>query len=187
MVLNFVILNTFCLAASAQAPLAPASVGSPSSHQPIQLSDLQSILATMNVPAAAAAQGATGEGKLGRHSGAEWTVGNKSWYDRDVWDLCYCSRFIHVQPIHNGTRQFIICIVSFSESKPVNLKQCRHTSLWFISGLKWIKYKHQWKQQDKIEENICGEEGGRRPMGFSLFFSGPCQCLHPGDDGSNLN
>ncbi|XP_042346900.1 proteasomal ubiquitin receptor ADRM1 isoform X2 [Plectropomus leopardus] len=43
--------------ASAQTPLAPASVGSPSSHQPIQLSDLQSILATMNVPAAAA-QGA---------------------------------------------------------------------------------------------------------------------------------
>ncbi|KAA8582351.1 hypothetical protein FQN60_009091 [Etheostoma spectabile] len=39
-------------------PLAPASVGSPPSHQPIQLSDLQSILATMNVPAAAAAQGA---------------------------------------------------------------------------------------------------------------------------------
>uniref|UniRef100_A0A8C2ZMH5 ADRM1 26S proteasome ubiquitin receptor n=1 Tax=Cyclopterus lumpus TaxID=8103 RepID=A0A8C2ZMH5_CYCLU len=37
--------------ASAQTPLAPASVGSPASHQPIQLSDLQSILATMNVPA----------------------------------------------------------------------------------------------------------------------------------------
>uniref|UniRef100_A0A8C2ZP81 ADRM1 26S proteasome ubiquitin receptor n=1 Tax=Cyclopterus lumpus TaxID=8103 RepID=A0A8C2ZP81_CYCLU len=33
----------------AQTPLAPASVGSPASHQPIQLSDLQSILATMNV------------------------------------------------------------------------------------------------------------------------------------------
>ncbi|KAK2851975.1 hypothetical protein Q5P01_008251 [Channa striata] len=44
--------------ASAQTPVAPASVGSPASHQPIQLSDLQSILATMNVPAAAAAQGA---------------------------------------------------------------------------------------------------------------------------------
>ncbi|XP_037333675.2 proteasomal ubiquitin receptor ADRM1 isoform X2 [Pungitius pungitius] len=44
--------------ASAQTPLAPASVGSPGSHQPIQLSDLQSILATMNVPAASAAQGA---------------------------------------------------------------------------------------------------------------------------------
>ncbi|XP_075995822.1 proteasomal ubiquitin receptor ADRM1-like isoform X2 [Genypterus blacodes] len=53
--------------AAAQTPLVPASVGSPSSHQPIQLSDLQSILATMNVPAsssssssaaaAAAAQG----------------------------------------------------------------------------------------------------------------------------------
>ncbi|XP_029282020.1 proteasomal ubiquitin receptor ADRM1 isoform X2 [Cottoperca gobio] len=41
-----------------KTPLAPASVGSPSSHQPIQLSDLQSILATMNVPAASAAQGA---------------------------------------------------------------------------------------------------------------------------------
>ncbi|GAA6234657.1 proteasomal ubiquitin receptor ADRM1-like isoform X2 [Lates japonicus] len=40
--------------ASAQTPLAPASVGSPAPHQPIQLSDLQSILATMNVPAAAA-------------------------------------------------------------------------------------------------------------------------------------
>ncbi|XP_026223508.1 proteasomal ubiquitin receptor ADRM1 [Anabas testudineus] len=44
--------------ASAQTPVAPASVGSPAPHQPIQLSDLQSILATMNVPAAAAAQGA---------------------------------------------------------------------------------------------------------------------------------
>ncbi|XP_049438135.1 proteasomal ubiquitin receptor ADRM1 isoform X1 [Epinephelus fuscoguttatus] len=43
--------------ASAQTPQAPASVGSPTSHQPIQLSDLQSILATMNVPAASAAQG----------------------------------------------------------------------------------------------------------------------------------
>ncbi|AWP10018.1 ADRM1 [Scophthalmus maximus] len=41
--------------AAAQTPLTPASVGSPTSHQPIQLSDLQSILATMNVPAAAAA------------------------------------------------------------------------------------------------------------------------------------
>ncbi|XP_029361660.1 proteasomal ubiquitin receptor ADRM1 isoform X2 [Echeneis naucrates] len=40
--------------ASAQTPLVPASVGSPAPHQPIQLSDLQSILATMNVPAAAA-------------------------------------------------------------------------------------------------------------------------------------
>uniref|UniRef100_A0A3Q1CBU7 Proteasomal ubiquitin receptor ADRM1 n=1 Tax=Amphiprion ocellaris TaxID=80972 RepID=A0A3Q1CBU7_AMPOC len=39
--------------ASAQTPVVPASIGSPSSHQPIQLSDLQSILATMNVPAAA--------------------------------------------------------------------------------------------------------------------------------------
>ncbi|KAM8754700.1 proteasomal ubiquitin receptor ADRM1 isoform 1-T1 [Acanthopagrus schlegelii] len=39
--------------AAAQTPVVPASVGSPSSHQPIQLSDLQSILATMNVPAAA--------------------------------------------------------------------------------------------------------------------------------------
>ncbi|XP_028307701.1 proteasomal ubiquitin receptor ADRM1-like isoform X2 [Gouania willdenowi] len=38
--------------ASAQSPVAPPSVGSPSSHQPIQLSDLQNILATMNVPAA---------------------------------------------------------------------------------------------------------------------------------------
>uniref|UniRef100_A0A7N6B880 Adhesion regulating molecule 1 n=1 Tax=Anabas testudineus TaxID=64144 RepID=A0A7N6B880_ANATE len=38
--------------ASAQTPVAPASVGSPAPHQPIQLSDLQSILATMNVPAA---------------------------------------------------------------------------------------------------------------------------------------
>uniref|UniRef100_A0A8C5ELK0 Proteasomal ubiquitin receptor ADRM1-like n=1 Tax=Gouania willdenowi TaxID=441366 RepID=A0A8C5ELK0_GOUWI len=37
---------------SAQSPVAPPSVGSPSSHQPIQLSDLQNILATMNVPAA---------------------------------------------------------------------------------------------------------------------------------------
>lgn len=45
--------------ASAQTPVVPASVGSPSSHQPIQLSDLQSILATMNVPAAAAGQGAS--------------------------------------------------------------------------------------------------------------------------------
>lgn len=45
--------------ASAQTPVVPASVGSPSSHQPIQLSDLQSILATMNVPATAAGQGAT--------------------------------------------------------------------------------------------------------------------------------
>ncbi|XP_070823722.1 proteasomal ubiquitin receptor ADRM1 isoform X1 [Chaetodon trifascialis] len=43
--------------ASAQTPVVPASVGSPSPHQPIQLSDLQSILATMNVPASAAAQG----------------------------------------------------------------------------------------------------------------------------------
>lgn len=36
--------------ASAAPPAAPASAGSPS-HQPIQLSDLQNILATMNVPA----------------------------------------------------------------------------------------------------------------------------------------
>uniref|UniRef100_A0A087Y252 ADRM1 26S proteasome ubiquitin receptor n=1 Tax=Poecilia formosa TaxID=48698 RepID=A0A087Y252_POEFO len=43
------------LAAPAQAPVTPASVGSPPPHQPIQLSDLQSILANMNVPAAAAA------------------------------------------------------------------------------------------------------------------------------------
>ncbi|XP_008317163.1 proteasomal ubiquitin receptor ADRM1 isoform X2 [Cynoglossus semilaevis] len=40
--------------AAAPTPLAPASVGSPTPHQPIQLSDLQSILATMNVPASAA-------------------------------------------------------------------------------------------------------------------------------------
>nr|XP_046253257.1 proteasomal ubiquitin receptor ADRM1 isoform X2 [Scatophagus argus] len=39
--------------ASAQTPVVPAPVGSPTSHQPIQLSDLQNILATMNVPAAA--------------------------------------------------------------------------------------------------------------------------------------
>ncbi|KAM9752109.1 proteasomal ubiquitin receptor ADRM1 isoform 2-T2 [Menidia menidia] len=45
-------------AASAQTPTAPASVGSPTSHQPIQLSDLQNILATMNVPATAGGQGA---------------------------------------------------------------------------------------------------------------------------------
>uniref|UniRef100_A0A3Q4GVX6 ADRM1 26S proteasome ubiquitin receptor n=1 Tax=Neolamprologus brichardi TaxID=32507 RepID=A0A3Q4GVX6_NEOBR len=38
----------------AQTPVAPASTGSPAPHQPIQLSDLQSILATMNVPAAGA-------------------------------------------------------------------------------------------------------------------------------------
>ncbi|KAM4611057.1 proteasomal ubiquitin receptor ADRM1 [Polymixia lowei] len=43
--------------ASVQAPLVPASVGSPTPNQPIQLSDLQSILATMNVPAMTAAQG----------------------------------------------------------------------------------------------------------------------------------
>lgn len=43
--------------ASAQTPVVPASVGSPGAHQPIQLSDLQSILATMNVPASSAAQG----------------------------------------------------------------------------------------------------------------------------------
>ncbi|XP_008278244.1 proteasomal ubiquitin receptor ADRM1-like isoform X2 [Stegastes partitus] len=43
--------------ASAQTPVVPASVGSPSPHQPIQLSDLQNILATMNVPATAAGQG----------------------------------------------------------------------------------------------------------------------------------
>ncbi|XP_011471292.1 proteasomal ubiquitin receptor ADRM1-like isoform X1 [Oryzias latipes] len=45
--------------ASAQTPVTSASAGSPSAHQPIQLSDLQNILATMNVPASAAAQGAT--------------------------------------------------------------------------------------------------------------------------------
>ncbi|XP_029974654.1 proteasomal ubiquitin receptor ADRM1-like isoform X2 [Salarias fasciatus] len=46
-------------APATQTPAIPASAGSPSAHQPIQLSDLQSILATMNVPAAgaAAAQG----------------------------------------------------------------------------------------------------------------------------------
>ncbi|KAJ0064476.1 hypothetical protein NL108_006941, partial [Boleophthalmus pectinirostris] len=38
--------------ASAAPPVAPASAGSPP-HQPIQLSDLQNILATMNVPAGA--------------------------------------------------------------------------------------------------------------------------------------
>ncbi|XP_037833047.1 proteasomal ubiquitin receptor ADRM1-like [Kryptolebias marmoratus] len=43
--------------ASAQTPVVPASVLSPPPHQPIQLSDLQSILANMNVPPAAAAQG----------------------------------------------------------------------------------------------------------------------------------
>uniref|UniRef100_A0A1A8N893 Adhesion regulating molecule 1 n=1 Tax=Nothobranchius rachovii TaxID=451742 RepID=A0A1A8N893_9TELE len=44
--------------APAPTQVTPASVGSPPPHQPIQLSDLQSILANMNVPAAAAAQGA---------------------------------------------------------------------------------------------------------------------------------
>lgn len=34
-------------------PVTPAPAGSPGSHQPIQLSDLQNILATMNVPASA--------------------------------------------------------------------------------------------------------------------------------------
>lgn len=51
-------------AAAAQTPVTPvtpASVGSPPPHQPIQLSDLQSILANMNVPAAAAAQGPGGQ------------------------------------------------------------------------------------------------------------------------------
>ncbi|XP_056131468.1 proteasomal ubiquitin receptor ADRM1 [Lampris incognitus] len=43
--------------AAAQTPLVPASLGSPAPNQPIQLSDLQSILATMNVPSMAAAQG----------------------------------------------------------------------------------------------------------------------------------
>ncbi|KAM6925460.1 proteasomal ubiquitin receptor ADRM1 isoform 1-T1 [Xenentodon cancila] len=43
--------------AAAQTPVAPASIASPTTHQPIQLSDLQNILATMNVPAADAAQG----------------------------------------------------------------------------------------------------------------------------------
>ncbi|XP_038577671.1 proteasomal ubiquitin receptor ADRM1 isoform X2 [Micropterus salmoides] len=45
--------------AAAPTPVVPASVGSPTSHQPIQLSDLQSILATMNVPASDAAQGSS--------------------------------------------------------------------------------------------------------------------------------
>lgn len=37
-----------CPPVATQPPLVPASVGSPSPSQPIQLSDLQSILATMN-------------------------------------------------------------------------------------------------------------------------------------------
>ncbi|KAM3872522.1 proteasomal ubiquitin receptor ADRM1 [Diretmus argenteus] len=41
--------------AATPTPLVPASVGSPTPNQPIQLSDLQSILATMNVPAMSAA------------------------------------------------------------------------------------------------------------------------------------
>ncbi|MEQ2157329.1 hypothetical protein GOODEAATRI_000717 [Goodea atripinnis] len=49
--------------APAQTPVAPASVGSPPPHQPIQLSDLQSILANMNVPAAAA-QGPAGNVRI---------------------------------------------------------------------------------------------------------------------------
>lgn len=56
----FVTVSFLICSASAQTPVVPASVGSPSSHQPIQLSDLQSILATMNVPASAA-QGSAGE------------------------------------------------------------------------------------------------------------------------------
>ncbi|XP_060929988.1 proteasomal ubiquitin receptor ADRM1-like [Limanda limanda] len=52
---NPVSLNVSLLfAASFQIPPAPASVGSPGSHQPIQLSDLQSILATMNAATASA-------------------------------------------------------------------------------------------------------------------------------------
>uniref|UniRef100_A0A3Q1H0P7 ADRM1 26S proteasome ubiquitin receptor n=1 Tax=Acanthochromis polyacanthus TaxID=80966 RepID=A0A3Q1H0P7_9TELE len=51
------IMNYCSNCASAQTSVVPASTGSPSPHQPIQLSDLQSILATMNVPAAAAAAG----------------------------------------------------------------------------------------------------------------------------------
>lgn len=46
------------------APVVPASLGSPASHQPIQLSDLQNILATMNVPAMAGTQGASGESQM---------------------------------------------------------------------------------------------------------------------------
>ncbi|XP_028265645.1 proteasomal ubiquitin receptor ADRM1-like isoform X2 [Parambassis ranga] len=42
--------------APAQTPVAPASGGSPTSQQAIQLSDLQSILATMNIPAGAQGQ-----------------------------------------------------------------------------------------------------------------------------------
>lgn len=57
--LNIMMLVVFSAAAAVAqtpvTPVTPASVGSPPPHQPIQLSDLQSILANMNVPAAAAA------------------------------------------------------------------------------------------------------------------------------------
>lgn len=58
------LITSSSYAAVAPTPVVPASVGSPTSHQPIQLSDLQSILATMNVPASAAAQGSAGEWQM---------------------------------------------------------------------------------------------------------------------------
>ncbi|KAM9752108.1 proteasomal ubiquitin receptor ADRM1 isoform 1-T1 [Menidia menidia] len=77
--------------ASAQTPTAPASVGSPTSHQPIQLSDLQNILATMNVPATAGGQGAAGErvalsspGKRQQNS----LSGNLHFYSVDLASVC---------------------------------------------------------------------------------------------------
>uniref|UniRef100_A0A3Q3WAQ2 Uncharacterized protein n=1 Tax=Mola mola TaxID=94237 RepID=A0A3Q3WAQ2_MOLML len=57
----FINASSWSFAAAAQNPVVPASVGSPASHQPIQLSDLQSILATMNVPASMTNQGSAGE------------------------------------------------------------------------------------------------------------------------------
>lgn len=57
-------ISSLPLSDGTPAPVVQASLGSPASHQPIQLSDLQNILATMNVPAMAGAQGASGESRM---------------------------------------------------------------------------------------------------------------------------
>ena len=68
--------------AAAPAPATPASVGSPS--QPIQLSDLQSILATMNAATIATPSAGTTAGLHGMFEVRAWRKTSSRRYEIDT-------------------------------------------------------------------------------------------------------